>query len=372
MEARGDTPKVWVDAPDLAEVVQRDGPFLTVVLATEARVDNASQRSQTRWRARRDELASSGVPEGALAGVDPLIPDAHLAGETLVVVATTEGVAHVSHGDGLPFRELGRWESLPVLAPLLELRQAIPAHVLVVADRRGADLTAVAQRGEVERSVDGDLHHARKVSAGGWSQRRYQERAENVWEHNAKEVAETVIRLAGRVEARLVALAGDVRAVQLLQDALGDQVSAPVQVLDGSRTADGSEGIDPDQLRAALAAVTAADDEAVLEKLDEELGQGDRATQGAAATVDALAAAQVEVLLVHDDLDGHRRAFFGPDPTAVALSTERLHDVGVAHPQPGRLVDVAIRSALGTGAGVRVVARGDRLPDGVAAILRWS
>ena len=41
MEARGDTPKVWVEAPDLAEVVQPDGPFLTVVLATAARRDSA-------------------------------------------------------------------------------------------------------------------------------------------------------------------------------------------------------------------------------------------------------------------------------------------------------------------------------------------
>ena len=74
-----------------------------------------------------------------------------------------------------------------------------------------------------------------------------------------------------------------------------------------------------------------------------------------------------------DDLDGDPQAWFGPDPTAVALGAGGLEGLAVVDPQTGRLVDVAIRSALGTGAGVRVIASpGERLPDGVAAILRWS
>jgi hypothetical protein len=79
MEARGDTPRVWMEAPDLAELVQRPGPFLTVQLATEASIENAAQRNQLRWRARREELASSETPEDVLGAVDPLVADAHTA-----------------------------------------------------------------------------------------------------------------------------------------------------------------------------------------------------------------------------------------------------------------------------------------------------
>jgi hypothetical protein len=362
-----------MDVSDLGELFQEAGPFLTLMLATEASLENASQHNQQRWRGKRDDLASSGAPEAALAAVDPLIPDAHLYGRTLFVVATTDGVRLASHWPSLPSREFGRWEALPVLAPLLEQRQSTPPHVLVVADRKGADITAVRyEAGDLERSVDGDLEHGRKVHPGGWSQRRYQERAENVWERNAKDVANALTRLVSHVDAQLVALAGDVRAVQLLQGALPDEVAAVIQVMDGSRSADGSPGVDPDQLSDALAAISAHDTAVLLEKLSEEKGQGDRGVEGAKATAGALAMAQVQVLLVHDEPDDSRVAWFGADPTSVALSAEELHDLGVDESHSGRLVDVFLRSAVGTGAGVRIVPEPDRILEDVAALLRWA
>jgi hypothetical protein len=373
MEARGDTPQVWVEADDLVEMGLRPGPFLTVVLATEAGIENASQQNQLRWRGMRDELAAGGTPEPALAAVDPLVPDAHQAGGTLVAIATADGLLHESHWPGLPFRELARWERLPVLAPLLDLRQSSPAYLKVVVDRHGADVTAVHQQaGERTEAVDNDLHHARKVAAGGWSQRRYQERAEGVWESNAKEVADIVARLADRVGAGLVAVAGDVRAVQLLKDSLPERLAGVVHVLDGSRATDGAPDVDADQLQAALASVSAHDDDLLIEKLLEEHGQGDRAAVGVDATVAALAQAQVQVLLLHDDPDDDRTAWFGPDPTAVSLSPGDLGDLGVADPEQGRLADVLLRSALGTGAGMRMVPATERIPGGVGGILRWA
>jgi hypothetical protein len=72
------------------------------------------------------------------------------------VVASGEGVHHASHWPDLPFHEFGCWQTLPVLAPSLQLRQSLPPHVMVVADRSGADVTAVGT--EVSHhSVDGDL-----------------------------------------------------------------------------------------------------------------------------------------------------------------------------------------------------------------------
>ena len=47
--------------------------------------------------------------------------------------------------------------------------------------------------------------------------------------------------------------------------------------------------------------------------------------------------------------------------------------LGVDEPVEGRLVDVAVRAALGTGAGIRVVPPGAAGPtDGMGAVLRWS
>ncbi len=108
----------------------------------------------------------------------------------------------------------------------------------------------------------------------------------------------------------------------------------------------------------------------MLEKLSEEKGQADQGVVGAKATAAALAMAQVQVLLVHDEPDDSRMAWFGADPTSVALSAEELRDLGVDEPHSGRLVDVFLRSAVGTGAGVRIVPEPDRIHEDVAALLR--
>src|SRR3954464_3804477 len=149
METRGDTPRVWANTSDLAGLFEQSGPFLTVQLATEAAIDNPSQRNQLRWRDQREKLAADGVDEAALAHIDPLVEDAHLSGQTLFAVATPKRLLHVSHGPDLPVREFTRVGPLPSIGPLVELRQSRPSHVVVVADRVGADVWGVTTEGSV-------------------------------------------------------------------------------------------------------------------------------------------------------------------------------------------------------------------------------
>jgi hypothetical protein len=83
--------------------------------------------------------------------------------------------------------------------------------------------------------------------------------------------------------------------------------------------------------------------------------------------------AAVDVLLVTpDDPDDARTAWFGPDPTQLAMTADDLRGLGVDEPVEGRLVDVAVRAALGTGAGIRVVQPGAGVSGGLGAVLRWS
>ena len=372
METRGVTPKLWVDAPDLAELVSQPGPFLTLVMATEAEVENAAQRNELRWKSVREGLLGHGADERALAVVDPLVPDAHLAGQTLVVVANAGGARHVAHWPELPFREVAQWAPLPSLAPVIGRRQEAPPYVVVLTDRRGADIVAVRQ-GASELSMEaGEADDVlRKVNAGGWSQRRYQERAENSWDQNAREVADRVARVAERVDARVVVVAGDVRAVQLLREQLPDRVAELVQEVGGGRGA-GAQGADSEEVERLVAQVVAEDERALLGKLAEELGQHDRGRSGVAGTVAALTAAQVEVLLVHDDPDDDRTGFFAPgDPALVAHRREALEGL-TPEIREGRLVDALVRTALGSGAGVRVLPSADGVDEGIGAILRWA
>ncbi len=110
---------------------------------------------------------------------------------------------------------------------------------------------------------------------------------------------------------------------------------------------------------------------AAIEKFDEERGQNDRASDGVGPTVSALARAQVAGLLVDPGALAGREAFFGPEPTQVATDPGDLVSMGVDAPTKAPLVDVMVRSALGTGAGVRIVRADEGPKAGVGALLRW-
>jgi peptide subunit release factor 1 (eRF1) len=175
-----------------------------------------------------------------------------------------------------------------------------------------------------------------------------------------------------RNDAKLVVVARDVRAVELLRKALPPRVDELVTVIDGSRHADGSEDAIADDTVRAVATVVARDTAALLAKFREEVGQHDRAADGPGPVLEALARGQVEVLLVHDDPDDNRTAWFGPEPLHVGARRDVVEAMGVAAPTEGRLVDVALRAALGSGAGIRIVPDSRQLDGRVGAILRWA
>src|SRR5436190_11174288 len=140
MDHTGVTPSVAISAPDLVDVVLGEGPVLTVYLATESSIENAAQRSELRWKDLRRDLTNEGVDHAILEAIDSLVPEAHLRGECLVVIANRGGLAHVSHEPEPPVRDIGRWGPLPMIGPLLEWRQAQVPHLVALVDRKGADL----------------------------------------------------------------------------------------------------------------------------------------------------------------------------------------------------------------------------------------
>jgi hypothetical protein len=329
-----------------------------------------------RWRTLRSDLASRRVPGSVLEEIDALVPDAHLEGRTLAVVANADGLLHVEHGEDPTDhddRADGRWEALPWLFPILAWRRWQLSHLVVLIDRRGADIVAVRREGgELRREVDAERFPERRVKPGGWSQRRFQQRAENSWEQGAGDVATEVERLAGRVDPRLIVVAGDVRAVGFLRDALPPALSELVHVVEGQRERDGGAGGPTEDVERILVSTVRQDEERLLARFEEELGQRDLAVEGADATVAALAKAQVDVILIRDDPDDRRTVWFGPEPTQIGLDRQAVEAMGVEDPREGRLRDGLVRAALGTSARIHVL-DADRDPrDGIGALLRWS
>jgi len=377
MESSRPRPPGAVDAtviPELAGLMPATGPFVTVYLNTEPAVENAAQRDELRWKALRQSLEEQGAPTPALEAIDPLVPDAHTRGRTLVGVAGPEGLLLTRHGPEPVATDVGRVGALPSLAPLLEWAQEALPHVIVLADRVGADLVGVGAAGEdVLSSVgpsDGHDPRIRKSKPGGWSQARYQERAEVAWEERAGEVAERVTSLVHDLEARLVVVAGDVRAVQLLREALPAEVDDLVAEVDGSRAADGSEDEMADNAVRLVATVAAADTTEFLRRWKEETGRGAAGVEGVGPVMAALRESRVDVLLVHDDPADERIGWFLPEAGMPAEGPVVLGELNLGEdPQSARLVDVAIFGALRTGAAVRIV---PSVPaDGLGALLRY-
>jgi hypothetical protein len=377
---------------EIAHVFDANGPFASVYMDTESDVELAADRVAVRWKNLRASMLGTGVPEATVAAIDPLVEDSHTAGATLAVIAAVDGLRYSANLPDPPPREtILRHGALPDVLLLLAASQAVVTHVAVLTDRTGADMAArgaddVARTERVEGRVTPHLH---KAQAGGWSQPRYHHRAETLWESNAGEVADALTRLVDQVRPRFVAAAGDVRALQLLREQAPKRVRELLRVVGGEYGSLDAVFAEADKL---VATTAEADNQALLERFAEERGQGDRAVEGAAATLAALGRGQVETLLLGGlFLEDERTAWFGPALTDVAMDRDALAALGITEPVEGRLVDVAVRAALGTGADVRVLdpvdqartSRIDRGPDleapastgpaeGLGALLRFA
>jgi hypothetical protein len=369
---------------DLSELLSAPGPIASVYLESPSAVEDGRERLETAWKSVRRDLQDAGADAGSLDALDRLVSGVKPTGATFVAFAGQGQVLRAKHHPDRIDRSFSRYGPLAVVSPIVSWRQDRPSHVVVRMDREGADITA-HERYEVtaEGTVEADTQHTNRVASGGWSQRRYQQRAENQWETNAKAVAEQVETAVKAVDAELVLVTGDVRMVQFLNEHLHETVRELVHTVEGGRGVEAATDTFDEEVERALAALVARRTEALLATFAEERGQADRAAEGVESTVTALQSGQVQTLLLTDttaggsiaaDVDDQRTLWFGPEPTMLATSRQALDALGVDDLREGPLVDVLLRAALGTSAEVRLVPpAADGAPtEGVGAVLRWA
>ena len=362
----------------LEPVLAAAGPVATVCADVTHTTENADTELDLRVRAIAEELTGQGAPEAVVEAVRGRLLEGNDGGQA----GTVRGRALVVAADGsvvldevlaaAPGQQLVTWSPQADLLPVLRHRAARVPHIVVIADRVGADIVVVGDSGQPdETQVEGDSFHMRKVKVGGWAHNTYMHTAENQWEENLGRVADEIDRLLRRVPAEFVLVAGDVRARQILADkaapAWADRV---VSMEVGGRAAGAArEPVD------ARAAELVAEHEARLiaettEKIEAAAAHGLSVT-GRDRVVEALRKGQVETLVLADEPEDET-LLVGGSPLELGVNQHDMDALGIhgtAVPADRALVQAAV-----AGSSEVVVVPRAAMPDevAVAAVLRYT
>lgn len=361
--------------PDQSFALDIVRPFDPVAYAYVDLFALGDKERDLRWQRLAETLAHDGAPARAIETLAARYATADQSPFVLAICAANDGALLCEQRlHGLRVPDHGAYAAPASIVPLLAWAQARPPFVAVVIDRTGADLAASAGGTAPARtwSVIGPDDEIEKNAPGGWSQPRYQHRAEDSWAHNAKRVADEVRAAITEVGAQALVISGDVRAAQLLTDRLSVSSDLLVQHASGSRSQDGSQQGRREQLAQLLREAAHDQIRALLDVFHDQLRPDGHAEQGRSATLGALAAGRVAALLVSDRSDEHV-AWFGRTGSEV-YADEEAASIAPLPTRPGDFRDVAVRSALLTGARVHVIPAGaDGEPaDGIGAICRYS
>src|SRR5690606_92723 len=272
---------------------------------------------EARQRSLHDRLVAEGAPEQDADAIESAVAEkTGLPSPSSRFVLVREGQVHLDEsfaGARLGPERLGHGP-VPSVLPLPRHPSGGARYLVVETGREGGQVRLEhAGRGTAEKveDVEGSADSLNKVPGGGWSHARYQRHSEEVWRQNQDEVAETVDRLVREHRPAFVMVAGDVRARQLLLDALGAEARELAVELDAHTRADGA---DDETLDAAVAeAIDSRARDAFAEALDRAaVEDGARGARGMVPVMEALQQSQVETLVL-DARD------LGDEPTLCAL-----------------------------------------------------
>src|SRR5690349_319213 len=132
--------------PALSEIYESTGPFVTVWIDASRSTENGAHEVELRWADVRAELAAAAtdVDEATLAAIGEAILADRAPGRHGLLVVAADGRVHLAAPlREAPTRSTGEIAPLPRLMPYLADRALGLPHLVVVADRTGADILVV-------------------------------------------------------------------------------------------------------------------------------------------------------------------------------------------------------------------------------------
>lgn len=259
----------------------------------------------------------------------------------------------------------------PHLYPLARLVDQYPRYASVVLDTHRARIF-VFSLGATEQRRQLTGTKTRRNSMGGWSQARYQRRAENFHLHHIKEVVETLDKIVRHDNIQHIVIAGDDVVVPLLKEQLSQQLlDRLVDVLRLERYSSEDEILEA-TLEAMRQKDAETDQEKVKELMDAWQGTG-LGVVGPEATLHALTLGQVDELLIVGNQDMLRSVPLPADSTPGDVIVETSGPNTADNTDKHKLAAELVKRAEQTGAHVRIIENTDLLSEfgGVGALLRF-
>jgi peptide subunit release factor 1 (eRF1) len=252
----------------------------------------------------------------------------------------------------------------PHLFPLARIADQYSPYAALLVNTNSARLyvfsAGAAQRQQTVRNKKG-----KRVSAGGWSQARYQRRVENLHQKHIKEVVDAIERIITEEKISRILVAGDEVAMPLLREQLSPRTRELLIQVDGVDI----NSPDADVYRATLDAFREADSHTDAERVNEVLNAyraHGLATVGVTGVKSALERGQVDRLLV-------------PAMPAVSAADQQSASVDAAGTKEQRgeleesVVEELVTLARRTDASVTFIEEAQLLEPakGVGAMLRY-
>ena len=262
--------------------------------------------------------------------------------------------------------------SVPHLYPLARIIDTYPRYAAVMLDTNKARIL-VFSLAKTERDEKIQNEKTRRSQKGGWSQARYQRRAENFHLLHVKEVVETLDKIVREDNINHIVVAAEEVALPILNEQLPKHLAEKiVDTVTLQRNADGSS-----ILETTLAALREKDAETDAEKVEQLMDawqSGGLGVAGPEATLTAFQLGQVEELIITASPETLKPVQKLPDDAAPGdVHADTSAPQGSADEKRLKLADELVTRAQQTAARIRFIEDENLLAGigGVGALLRF-
>jgi ribosomal protein L7Ae-like RNA K-turn-binding protein len=342
-----------------------EAPYLTVCL--DWRPDGANpQRRPVRDDFEQQAAKLLDGPQGRSAATESLRADvarisAYLdeqdgaSAQGLAVVACHAAGVFEAVPLGLPIDDEVAVGPTPSLVPLVRAAEDHPTYAVVLADQRQATLSIVTQGRRQRRVEVAGTGYPVRQSQGGWSQRRYQDRADERIEHFLGAVAEETRKALDEGKVGMLVLAGDDQITTQLRDTLHPSIRERIVGHVNLSIRAGRQEVIDATLPLVDAAERARERDAVT-RVRDNAASGGAGVIGVEDVLTALQAGQVLTLVITEDFSAEGWADYGLPLWGVGEVPDR-HPAGgdAADLVPVMLESELVRLALQSDAEIEVV-----------------